>query len=305
MKKISDNTLVGLFIVALIVTIAGTTISMEKYLGVDFGNFLTGAATDTSAVGEVNITINSVTSLTNQVSAISFGSGRVNASCDYCVIDTNFINTSYFSDGTKLSSPLPFHGGEGQGCCVGFSGNQSGFLIENTGNVNISVGYQCSRNCTFDSFLGGTRQAAMAGLEIKVTPNLWAQQSGESGGLDTLASCAGNSAGGGLNPGGLLPFNLSGWNISNATGWGIGNGARSQAGFNGSTYVMLGGVHYQSPNNVSSGGHWLCGNQTHYPLSSNNNFDAAVVDINLTIPSDAPATGVRSSLLITFNGTSV
>ena len=310
---ISNKVLIVLFIVAFAVATLGTLVSTESFIGSNFiRNTLTGAISDTTATGQVNISISAVTSLSNKNAKISFGSGRVNSTCDYCIMDSNFINISYFSDSTKSSGRLPFHGAEAAGasCCVSFTGNQSGFLIENTGNVNISVGYTCAGNCTFDSFIGGTRQPTMGGLEIKVTPNVVAGQSGESGVTDTLFSCRGGGY-----------YNLNGWNISNASDWGLptangGNGNRSGAGVGNSSnagtdesggnfYVMLGGVYYQSSNNVSAGGHWLCGNRTHFPLSSVNTEDAAVIDINVTVPSDAPISGSAGSILtITFNGTS-
>jgi len=316
---ISNKVLIVLFIVAFAVATLGTLVSTESFIGSNFiRNTLTGAISDTTATGQVNISISAVTSLSNKNAKISFGSGRVNSTCDYCIMDSNFINISYFSDNTKSTGRLPFHGADtaGGSCCVSFSGNQSGFLIENTGNTNVSVGYQCTGNCTFPYFIGGTRQAAMAGLEIKVTPNFIAGQTGESGNTDTAHSCTGLSPGGGSG-GAYLAYNISGWNISNATDWGIGDGARTNAGVGNSSievdggnfYIMLGGVYvngvHAGENNVSSGGHWLCGNRTHYPLSSDNDFDAAVVDINVTIPSDSSISGSGGSVLtITFNGTS-
>ena len=321
MKKIPDSILLSLFVVALIVTLTGMTLSIEKFFGISLtGDLLTGAFSDTTATGQVNISINAVTSLSNRNAKISFGGGRVNSTCDYCIMDSNFINISYFSSGTKSVGALPFHGASAAAgsCCLSFSGNQSGFLIENTGNVNISVGYQCSGNCTFETFVGGSRNIngfQSYGLDIKVTPNVLAGQSGESGSTDTLFSC---------RSGGY--YLLTGWNISNASDWGLptangGNGNRSGAGVGNSSnagtdesggnfYIPLGGVYMNGANpgngnNVSAGGHWLCGNRTHYPLSSVNTEDAAVIDINVTVPSDAPISGSAGSILtITFNGTS-
>ena len=317
MKKIPDSILLSLFVVALIVTLTGMTLSIEKFFGVSLtGDLLTGAVSSTDT-GQVNISINAVTSLSNRNAKISFGGGRVNATCDYCIMDSNFINISYFSSGTKTKGALPFHGADtaAGSCCLSFTGNQSGFLIENTGNVNISVGYQCSGNCTFGSFVGGSRNIITGftgnyGLDLKVTPNSEAKQSGESGSLDASQSCKGGGY-----------YQLIGWNISNATGWGIADGLRRGAGVGNSSnvstdnsvgnfYIALGGVYSGGDsalagNNVSSGGHWLCGNSTHFPLSSVNDFDSAVMDINVSVPSDAYISGSGGSVItFTFNGTS-
>ncbi len=229
---------------------------------------LTGAAVSQGS-GETNLTINAITSLSNQNALITFGSGRVNASCDYCIMDSNNINLSMYSNGSSLS--------ENGRCCVGFTPGGIGFLLENTGNTNVSVGYTCSGNCTFERFIGGTRASTMGGMEIKVTANSAASQSGEDGGLDSSASC---QSGGSF-------FRDSGYNLTNSTSY--SNAAFS---FGAGVYTALMSV-----------GHWLCGNSTHYPLMPDNSKDALVVDVNISIPTTAVGTGVRSSLTLTFNAT--
>jgi len=70
-------------------------------------------------------------------------------------------------------------------CCVGFTNVSSGFLIENTGNENVSLNYSCAGSCTADDFIGGTNPS----FEIRTTPNYWAGQSGETSAADTDQSC--------------------------------------------------------------------------------------------------------------------
>lgn len=274
MKAPSDAALLVFFVIALGVTIMSTLITLNNW-GSLGENFLTGAATSTTT-GEANITVNSVTSITNQNTTINFGSGYVNASCNFCEMNSNGTATNLYANGSNLSAT-----GAGQ-CCVGFSSlnTTSGFLLENTGNVNVSVGYTCSGNCTHTLYLGGNLAPAMGGLELRVQANNVAGQSGESGSTDTAASCVGGGA----------YFGVKDWNITNSSAYG---GNLNNAGFGATYYVVLSPV-----------GHWLCGNATSYPLSAANSQDAGVVDINITIPHDAPATGIRSSFRLTFNATS-
>ncbi|MDP3640503.1 MAG: hypothetical protein Q8R53_04885 [Nanoarchaeota archaeon] len=276
MKAPSDGLLLVLFLVALGVTVTSTLVTLHNggYLG---GNFLTGAAV-TTAGGEANLTVNAVTSITNQNFTINFGSGYVNASCNFCSMDSNKTFINYFGNGSNTSSLE-----DGRTCCVSFTEVSSGFLLENTGNTNLSVGYRCTGNCTHSLYIGGNLAPSMGGLEIKVTSNFARRQYGETGGTDSAESCLG---------GGTLygPQNTNGWNITNTSANG---GALNGAGLGDGVYVVLGSV-----------GHWLCGNSSVYPLAADNSRDAAVIDINVTIPVDALGTGVRTSFNITFNATS-
>ena len=183
---------------------------------------------------------------------------------------------SIYANGSILSDS-----GGGR-CGVGFNSVSAGFLIENTGNLNLSVGYVCTGNCTFAAFLGGGTRYGTNGVDIKVTQNVDAAQSGEDGGLDTARSCQG---------GGSF-YRDSGWNITNSSSYLV-----APFGFGTGNYTAF------APSSSGSG-HWLCGNSSSFPLAPDNTRDAAVVDFNITIPSDAPATSVRSSFTITFNGTS-
>lgn len=236
-------------------------------------NFITASASSTS-VGDVNLTIQSSTALSNQQGTIDFGSGRVNASCDFCQMDSNSTTVSLYSNGSNMSQLVPGLAN----CCAGFTLVTAGFLLENTGSSNISIGYTCTGNCTFASFIGGTRNAGIGGLELRAVPNVIALQSGETGALDTASSC----------PGGSTLFRDGQWNITNSSSY---NGG-VQGKYGNSVYTTL-----------SSRGHWLCGNYSNPALESDNTKDAAVIDINITIPQDAQAGAGRSSFRLTFNGT--
>jgi len=272
MRDPSNKTIIALLLVALAITIAGTIVSINKVMELRGSYGLLTSAATSSSTGQTNLTITATTSITNQNNTINFGSGRVNASCNFCAMDSNNTVTNLYANGSNIT------GLAGSQCCVSFTPVTDGFLIENTGNVNISVGYTCSGNCTHLLFIGGSRYPGMGGLEIRVVPNSIGVQVGDSL-VDSLLSCQG----------GGTYYRDSSWNVTNDSSY-------SQSAF--------GGVRNSVYTSLSSLGHWLCGNNTHYPLEATNTRDAAVVDINITIPADAIGTGVQSSFTLTFNGTS-
>ena len=270
----SNKVIAALLMVALVLAIGTTFLSLSKITNLTYPfEIITGAAS-ASGTGYTNLTITSTTSLTNQNAQINFGSGRVNSTCSYCVMDSNGVNNSMYSNGSNFGNP------DGR-CCVGFSGAVLGFLLENTGNTNLSLGYTCAGNCTHVLFIGGTRGSGInAGLEIKATANSVAGQTGEEGGTDSAASCAG---------GGII-YRDVGFNLTNSTSY---TNPTADGKYGGGVYAPL-----------MNTGHWLCGNSTSYPFDFTNTQDAAVIDINVTIPGDAVGTSVQSSFTLTFNGTS-
>lgn len=276
MGYISNKTIVLLLSLALVITVASTIFTLQKLNSFDHTfSVITGAPS--FSFGETNITVSSVTSLSLQAAGngtvVSFGSGNVNGSCNYCQMDSNGTSSNGFGNGSNTSQANQAV------CCVSFTIPTAGFLLENTGNTNLSVGYTCSGNCTFAAYLGGARSPGMGGLEIKVTNNLVASQTGEEGGLDITASCRG---------GGTV-FRDSSWNITNSSSY---NGG------------ALGGIGNAVYTPLTTIGHYLCGNSSNFALMSDNTQDAGVIDINLTVLADAPAVGIRSSFRLTFNGSS-
>lgn len=147
-------------------------------------------------------------------------------------------------------------------CCNVFSNVSSGFLLENTGNINLSVNYTCSGSCTAATFIGGN----VPRFEIRVSSNSVEGQTGEVARLDTAQSCNNTQSGGG-------------WNISNTTNR-----------FSERRYL---------PVETTA---WLCGNLTNFNLEFNDYYDAAVVDINVSIPSDAQGGGSATTATFTFTG---
>jgi len=228
---LSNKTIFAILALTLVITITGTFVNLGKIYDLGYLS-LTGAATSTAG-GNATITISQSTSITNDFRTIQFGSGFVNSSCTVCNMDSN--------------------GGFSPSCCGTFNNtNNLGFLLENTGNINLSVNYTCAGSCTSASFIGGTGP----NFQIRTTNNSFAAQAGEVGAADTVGSCWDNT--------------FFGLNLSN-------------------NYT-----------NVSAAGNWLCGNGSIFPLGFTDIMDAFVVDLNVSVPSDA-GTGSFRSANFTFN----
>ena len=204
------------------------------------------AAVTTTATGEANITITSTTSITIRVQSIDFGSG--------------------FADGGSCVMASNGQHNQTGAFCMSFRNVTDGFYLENTGNLNLSVNYSCSGNCTAASFIGGTNPA----FQLRVKGAFFRNVSSQTN--DTAASCQSYNDGSSA-----AVFN--GWNIStNPEG----------------TYVDIGSFQNAT----------LCGNTTHFPLDFQSGQDAGVIDVNVSIPTDAPATPVASSATFTFTAMS-
>lgn len=214
-KTVSNKTIFFLLVAALIITVIGTGVSVFK---VADGNFLiTGAVTDT---GTTSVTVTSTTSITNRVPRLNFGSGYVNSSVDNC---------SLLSDGNSDDFTT----------CVSFSNVTQGFLIENTGNTNVTLNWTCAGNCTAANLIGGTNPR----FEIRMTAgSLAADQSNQQGANDTKATCAGN----------LLGTTFA--DVSSAGGFICGNGSTYPFPFNNSADAVLIDYNLTLPEDATAGG---------------------------------------------------
>jgi len=134
MNSISNRSLVYLLMVAIVISLVGTVVSLSKLgsLGI------TGLATDT---GNVNVTISGVCSISMSGSHIYFGSGPVNGS--ECILNT--------SAGSKST-----------GCGPGILAVAHGLNFTNDGNQNMTVNITSDKNAA--SFLGGDNP------EFKISP---------------------------------------------------------------------------------------------------------------------------------------
>jgi len=250
-KKVPNNIIVGLLIIAFVVTLFSTLINVNQiFSGGNFG-LITGAATNTTT-GTSTLTVQSNTELSLQITTINFGSGYVNgtnASCTECVMDTaEGINSGNVS------------------CCAGFNNITAGFLIENTGNENISVNFTCDGDCNATEFINGTSplfQFRMTNSSDGATDGSAPNNTADTN-TDTSASC---SSGAGV-----------GWNYSS---WS------------------------DMPYSDAAFGLDLCGSNdtTEYYFAPNAAEDAAIMDIKVSIPEDA-VTGSQKTATITFGATS-
>ncbi len=286
---VPNNVIIGLVVVATMFTIASTVVSLTQLSGIEnFFGIVTGAATDTAS-GDSNITITSATAIKNHNSSLGFGSGYVNSTCSFCEMTSFPTTVDHFSNGSNISRAA----GVASNCCVSFTQPGSGFILENTGNTNISVGYTCGEkdggaggsdggNCSFTHFIGGTRTADMYGLEIYVVSENQGDKLGTDSASDSVNSCAG---------GGSSYAGVTGWNITNNSAY--GNAPTGEEGVGEQRFVPM-----------STIGHYLCGNATTFPLDSIGDRDAGIIELNITIPSSAASGAGIRAFVLTFNGTS-
>ena len=147
MDDISNKMLAVLLLVAIIVSVSGTYVTLNSLRQVGGISFTpTGAIT-----GKVNVSVTSTTQITFSQSLVDFGPGFVNTSnCRACEMDT-YNHTNVSATGYTT------------GCCIGTDWPTpvaDGLWIENTGNeyVNLNV----TGNATAQQFIGdGATDAAL------------------------------------------------------------------------------------------------------------------------------------------------
>jgi hypothetical protein len=211
--------------------------------------------------------------------ATASSTGQVNLSITSTTAITSQISIvdfgSGYVDSTFTECIMASNGQHNQtgASCVGFTNVTDGFYLENTGNFNISVNYSCNGNCTAQELIGGTGSS----FQVRVLSAFERNGSGQTN--DTVRSCQA------YNDGSSAAI-FNGWNIS--------PGGRIAAGQASGLYGEVGTTQNGT----------LCGNTTHFPLSPTNAYDAAVIDINLTIPEDAPGTSANSTATFTINAMS-
>jgi hypothetical protein len=135
--EISNKTLAWMVVVAIVVSFAGTLLSLSKLEGTN--NLIGYATVNDSANAQVQIS--SQAGLTFSVSALAFGSGSVNGTAPYqCNLTIN-----------KSTSPNILK----DGGCSGFADTNTGgpLTLENTGNVQLNVTLNFSADA--NNFIGG------------------------------------------------------------------------------------------------------------------------------------------------------
>ena len=130
-KDISNKALAGLLIAAIVISISGTMMVINKNGG------LTGFATQQNASASVNIS--GVVSIKLNTNSINFGTGSVTPGQTYCNI-SQIASTAAF-DETPAS-------------CGTWSNVTGSISLENDGNVNANITVKSTKNAT--DFVGGT-----------------------------------------------------------------------------------------------------------------------------------------------------
>lgn len=134
MNEFSNKTLALLLVFAIVFSLGGTLIALGR-----IGKLrITGMVTNTSE-GYVNVSVTSRVAVNLTAGVVDFGAGYVGAGCNNCTIDTQ---------GNVNSA----------GCCIDFSTAQKGLVIENTGNTDLQIDANFSKNAS--SFIGGTISVA-------------------------------------------------------------------------------------------------------------------------------------------------
>jgi len=137
---ISNKSLAFLLVAAMVLSLGGTILSLNKLGTIG----ATGMATGTDQ-GIANLSINGSTAVTFTVNSVEFGSGYTNdtdgnvGTVENCTIDTNGTNPSADND------------------CVGFNPNVPPFIIRNDGNQDSQLTISADKDSTafFGSSNGG------------------------------------------------------------------------------------------------------------------------------------------------------
>lgn len=127
MEELSKNQLIFIAVFALVIVMTGSFLFYTK-LG---GEKLTGAMVE-QAIARLNIT--SRASINFTISAVDWGSGYVNDTALYCLLNTEGANNALN--------------------CTNFSTVYQGLRLENDGNRNVEI--NISTNTSAAQFLGGT-----------------------------------------------------------------------------------------------------------------------------------------------------
>ena len=159
MEEISNKTLAILLIGAIVISLGGTLISLNRLARIRIP-IITGLATDEATVA---LEIESLAAVNWTLNAIDWGTGTVVGGMASCRLDS--YNSSLHAN------------------CTGFTPNSTGLILENIGNKNVTLNISCGKNAA--DFIGDGTQVNAAyqwnvseleagsapGLEL--TPSEW------------------------------------------------------------------------------------------------------------------------------------
>jgi hypothetical protein len=150
--EISNKTLAWLVVATIVVSLAGTLISVNR-----IGQGVTGFASYVNATGNATVSISSQTSLSFVVAGLNFGSGSIDGNAPYyCNLS---VNKSAVYNGSTA----------GTGSCIGFNTMQPSntLILENTGNTYMNITLNFSADATI--FPGGS--IVTPAFQFSVEPN--------------------------------------------------------------------------------------------------------------------------------------
>jgi hypothetical protein len=138
-EEISNRTLAILLVVAIAISLGGTIVSLNRLAQVRMPEII-GMATDTdTGTATINITSQASLIFVTGWDAIAFGNGWINSTEDSGICHMTAVNSSLGTTGAACKGNWD-------------TLTASGFVIENDGNVNLSVELESDKNST--EFLG-------------------------------------------------------------------------------------------------------------------------------------------------------
>ena len=158
MDEISNKTLAILLIGAIIISLGGTLISLNRLARIKVPLITGFYGADDEAIVQLDIT--GVVQVNFTTDDINWGSGYVNTSEDFCV-----LNSYDIAIGAN---------------CTGFTPQTAGLVLENIGNKNATLNISMSKNA--DDFIGGTDPVCQWNVSVSepgsapgiaVTPGDW------------------------------------------------------------------------------------------------------------------------------------
>lgn len=174
MDDLSNKALAGLLVVAIVVSLAGTVVSLDKLGRLRLGLFATGLAVNTPVTaGTASVTIEQEATANLSDATVTFDQGVVVAASPYAYLDTNGNNTNWNGSAT-----------------------QDAMEVVNDGNVNLNITVKASKNstafiCEGENFLIDCGRNTTQ----KFVPNFsfWADLNESNGSLGDPDSCGGAS----------------------------------------------------------------------------------------------------------------
>ncbi len=144
MQEVSNRTLPYLLVLAIVVSLFGTFISLNK-IGRIRGADATGFVFLTDENATISLEVSSITAVNFTVHDIAWGAGAVDPGTLGCRITSQGYNGSAAGD----------YGLSGNNCTINqFENVTHGLILENIGNKNVTLNLSCGSNA--QNLIGGT-----------------------------------------------------------------------------------------------------------------------------------------------------